>query len=381
MIYLDYAATTFPKPHMVLNKINEINQILAVNAGRGSYQAAKEANALIDETREEIAKLVHILDRTHVIFSSSVSMALNQILRGMQWKEGDTVYVSPYEHNAVLRTLYDIQKKTGIVIIQMPLQKNLEIDLAALSYRFSVQRPSCVCMTHISNVTGYILPIEKIAELAKKRGAVVVVDAAQSLGLLPIDMKKIPIDFLAFTGHKNLYGPFGVGGFVYESDKNLEPVFTGGTGSNSRNLNMPEELPGKYEFASPNIGVIAGFSEALKWIGDNNQKILEKERQLTQKLIEELEEIKGVRVYRMPEGKQIGIVSILIEGYQSEDIGRILDEDYDIAVRCGYHCAAYVHEWLDDIRYGGTVRISIGWWTKAEDIDMVVKAVRDLAEE
>lgn len=379
--YMDYAATTFPKPECVLSKMDEINRTLAVNTGRGSYRMAREAARLTDETREKLADLLNVTDVSKVVFSPSVTVALNQILRGLNWNVGDVVYVSPYEHNAVIRTLYDIQKREGIQICQMPLRKNLEIDLEALSYRFSVLRPCCVCVTHISNVTGYILPIEEIARLAKRYGAVVVVDAAQSIGLLPIDVKRMGIDFLAFAGHKNLYGPFGIGGFVKESDCPLRTVLTGGTGSDSVNPDMPEMMPGRYESASPNISAIAGCLEGIKWVQAKRNELFMKEEQLTQQLLNELEEICGVHVYRMPEGKQIGIVSFWMEGYRAEEVGMILDEDYGIAVRCGYHCAAYVHKWLEDEAYGGTVRVSIGWGSTREDVEQLADAVRTLAEE
>ena len=379
--YMDYAATTFPKPECVLARMDEVNRILAVNTGRGAYQKAREATQIIDQAREKMADMVCASDASRVVFSPSVSVALNQILRGIDWKDGDVVYVSPYEHNAVIRTLHEIQKKIGIRISQMPLQKNLEIDLEALSNRFLMQRPCCVCITHISNVTGYILPVKEIAILAKRYKALVVVDAAQSIGLLPIDVKDMGIDFLSFAGHKNLYGPFGIGGFVAQSDYPLQIVLSGGTGSDSRNLEMPENLPGRYEFASPNIGAIAGLLEGMKWVQGNQKQLFEREEQLMQRLLQELKKIYGVTIYQMPEGKQIGMVSFCIKGYRSEEVGLILDEEYGIAVRCGYHCAAYIHKWLEDEKYGGTVRASMGWGSCMEDVDMLVKAVQDLAEE
>lgn len=379
--YMDYAATTFPKPECVLARMDEVNRSLAVNTGRGAYQKAREATQIIDQAREKIADLVCASDASRVVFTPSVSIALNQILRGIHWKDGDTVYISPYEHNAVIRTLYEIQKKIEIQIRQMPLQKNLEIDLEALANRFSMQKPCCVCITQISNVTGYILPVKKIALLAKRYKALVVVDAAQSIGLLPIDVKEMGIDFLAFAGHKNLYGPFGIGGFVAQSEYPLQIVLTGGTGSDSRNLEMPKKLPERYEFASPNISAIAGCLEGMKWIQEHQKQLFEKEEQLMQELFRELKQIAGVTVYQMPEGKQIGIVSFCVKGYRSEEVGLILDEDYEIAVRCGYHCAAYIHPWLEDEKYGGTVRASLGWGSCREDVDILVKAVQDLAKE
>ena len=158
--YLDCAATTFPKPECVLARMDEVNRTLAVNAGRGVYREAREAAQIIDETRKRLADLV-FSDASRVIFSPSASIALNQILRGIEWKAGDVVYLSPYEHNAVSRILYDIQKKMGIRVYQMPLKENLEIDLDALWYRFSVEKPCCVCVTQVSNVTGYILPVKE----------------------------------------------------------------------------------------------------------------------------------------------------------------------------------------------------------------------------
>ncbi len=380
MRYMDYAATAFPKPESVLREMDRVNRMLAVNTGRGAYRTAREAAQIIDQTREELANLVCASDASNVIISPSASIAFNQILRGIDWRMGDTVYLSPYEHNAVIRTLYDIQKKVEIQIVQMPLKENLEIDLEALSYRFSVQRPCCVCITHISNVTGYILPIEEIARLAKRYGALVVVDAAQSIGLLPIDIKEMKIDFLVFAGHKNLYGPFGIGGFVAESDYPLQVVLTGGTGSDSRNLEMPEKMPGRYEFASPNIGAIAGCLEGIRWVRANREILWKKEKELTERLLEELEKIDGVMLCRMDKGKQIGIVSFWMEEYRSEEVGLLLDEDYKIAVRCGYHCAALIHPRLGEERYGGTVRVSVGWKSSMEDVEALVKAVQDLAK-
>jgi len=381
MKYLDYAATTFPKPECVLAKMDQVNRTLAVNTGRGAYRNAREAAKIIEEAREKMAAFVHT-NSENVIFSPSVTIALNQILRGINWKNNDVVYLSPYEHNAVIRTLYEIQKYCSIEMIPFPIhQKSLEIDIETLKYQFMIKRPTCVCMTHISNITGYILPIEEIARLAKEYQAIVVVDAAQSIGLLPIHLERLKIDFLAFSGHKNLYGPLGIGGFFYLSDYPLQPVLTGGTGTDSKSLQMPKKRPGKYECSSPNISAVAGLLEGVKWSLAHQEELLEKEKYLTRQLLDGLEKIKGVRVYRMPEEKQIGIVSITVEGYQAEEVGMILDEEYGIAVRCGYHCAAYVHEWLKDEAYGGTVRISVGWGSEEEDLKAVIQAIRELAEE
>ena len=209
MIYLDNAATTYPKPEEVYQKIDWANRNIAINAGRGSYKAAQEASRLIEETRRQLIELVHGLGNEHAVLLPSATIALNVILNGLSFSDGDVIYVSPYEHNAVSRTLYRISTIKNIHIEELPVKDNLEIDMDKVKYLFMKNKPSCVCCTHVSNVTGYILPVEEIFEIAKEYGAVTIMDASQSFGLLDIDIKKIKADYIAFAGHKTLYGPLG----------------------------------------------------------------------------------------------------------------------------------------------------------------------------
>ena len=347
MVYLDNAATTFPKPEIVYVAMDKANRELAVNAGRGSYALAREANKLIADTKLAIRKLIHVDMTAAVVFSPSITIALNQIIHGYPWRNNVTIYLSPYEHNAVARPLHFLTKKNRVNIKLIPIkEETLEVDLEKLKYEFSKDRPDAIFCTHVSNVTGYILPIKEIFEEGKKYNSFNVLDSAQSLGLLPIDARQLDVDIIAFAGHKTLYGPLGIGGFVNVSGIELDEFITGGTGSDSLNLNMSSGIETKYEAASSNIVAVAGLKAALENL--NQEKVLIHERKLTDYLIEQLSTISEIHMFLPADLKEhIGIVSFIYEGLKSEDVGMILDEDFDIAIRTGYHCAPYIHKYLN----------------------------------
>lgn len=376
-IYLDNAATTFPKSEAVYKAMDDANRRFAVNAGRGSYKLAREANAIIDDTKERLLRLVSASSTSKVVFTPSITISLNMILQGITWQKGDIVYVSPYEHNAVARTLEKLKNDFQIVVKLMPLTEEFDINLPLLESLFITDRPKCVCCTGVSNVTGYILPTKEIFKAAKECGAITILDSAQSLGI--IEQKLDDIDFLAFAGHKTLYGPFGIGGFIDNSRVKLKQVIVGGTGSNSLILSMPEETPNRYESSSPNIVAIAGLNAALEELDVNHNFKFEKE--LTEYAIEKLEEISNIRIYKSQKrDSQIGIISFNIRnsGLSADDIGNILDEEFGIAVRTGYHCAPYIHNLLGDIEYSGTVRIGLGKFNTREHIDALCDALENI---
>ena len=377
MIYLDNAATTFPKPEPVYQKIEWANRNIAVNAGRGSYKTAREASYLIENTRKKLVEIVHGIGIEVAVLTSSATESMNIILNGLDLVKGDVIYISPFEHNAVARTLHRISKEKMVRVIELPLKDNFEIDIEKTKYLFMKDKPKCICCTHVSNVTGYILPVEEIFELAKDYNAITVLDAAQSFGLVDINVKKCKADFIVFAGHKTIYGPFGAAGFIDNSKIELKPYFVGGTGSESLKLYMPEERPEKYEAASKNIVAIAGMHEALVVL--NRLKNFEKENKLTEYTVEKLMSIKNVILY-VPENSErhIGIISFNVKGYKSEDVGTILDEDFDKAVRTGYHCAPFIHKYLDDEKFLGTIRVGLGQFNTKEDVDRLVDAIRDL---
>ncbi len=377
MIYLDNAATTFPKPESVYQALDNANRRLAVNAGRGSYKIAREATELIDDTKKLLLKIVEAPGESYVVFTASITIALNEILQGIEWKEGSNIYVSPYEHNAVARTINYIAKKIKVNVIELPLKdETLEIDLESMKYMFSKQTPDCVCCTHVSNVTGYILPVEEIFEQSKKYSAITILDTAQSLGLIEVNAKRIKADFIAFAGHKTLYGPLGIGGFISNGYTKLQELIVGGTGSDSLNLDMPKKSPNKYESSSPNIVAIAGLNAALKECDYTN--IYQHEKMLTSYLVEKLKANSNITLYVPPKEKHISVVSFNLNGYKAEDVGMILDQDFDIAVRTGYHCAPYIHRWLRDDEYVGTVRVGIGRFNTIEDIGSLLNAIMDI---
>lgn len=379
MIYLDNAATTFPKPESVYAAMDKINREGAVNAGRGAYKLAQSASNLITETKAKLRQLVHVDASTPVVFSPSITIAINQIVNGIYLRPKAVVYVSPYEHNAVARSLHDLAKKKVIVIKELPLDDGLEIDVEKMKYQFSKDKPEAVFCTHISNVTGYILPIETIFKEAKKHGSLTILDSAQSLGLLDIRANLIDADIIAFTGHKTLYGPFGIGGFINVSGVELEPFITGGTGSDSLNLEMPSGMESRYESASANIIAVAGLNAALSSLVQKENMIYEKE--LTAYLIKELSSINEIKMF-LPSNleKHIGIVSFSFDDMNSNDIGLILDEDFDIAVRTGYHCAPYIHKHLNDEETLGTIRIGLGKFTQKDDVDKIIAALKEMKE-
>lgn len=377
MIYLDNAATTFPKPERVYKALEVANRELSFNAGRGSYKAARDASAIIDDTKNQILALLHATGYADVVFTPSVTHALNQVLNGLDLTSDTVIYVSPYEHNAVARTVHQLSVNTGASVEMLPLTEDLQIDLERAKYQFSVKAPSVVILNALSNVTGYILPVEELFLMAKEYGAITVLDAAQAAGLLDLDMAGLHADILCFAGHKTLMGPFGIGGFLLKRGIILKKVFTGGTGSASLNVDMPEMAPERYEASSTNVVAVAGLNAALTELNiDEHRDIV---RELTQYLLEALETIPSVTLVGVVDhDKTLGIVSFVVEGYDSDEVGTILDDEYDIAVRTGYHCAPYIHDYLDDKLHHGTVRVGLGLFNTKEDIDALVSALETL---
>lgn len=377
MIYLDNAATTFPKPEEVYVAMDKVNRMV-VNSGRGAYKAAYCMSQIISDTKCEIRKLIGADINVPVVFSPSITIALNQIINGLNYSEGVNVYVSPYEHNAVARSIEKIKNERRINVIELPLNDRLEIDFEKLKYLFSKNKPAYIFCTHVSNVTGYILPIKEIFEEGKKYKSINVLDTAQSMGLLDVNINELKADIIAFAGHKTLYGPLGIGGFINVSHIELAPFITGGTGSDSLNLHMPDNLEGKYEAASSNVIAIAGLQAALKSLDVSAH--YSKEKELTEYLIEELSNMKGIKLFVPEKEKRVGIVSFIIDGYNSDDIGTILDEDYDIAVRTGFHCAPFIHKYLKDERVFGTVRVGLSQFNTITELDTFVSAIKEMCE-
>lgn len=375
MIYLDNAATTYPKPECVLNALDEANRN-AFNSGRGSYTVARNNTKIIDDVRNKLLKINNI-HNGNVILLPSATIALNSIIFGIDFKKGDNIYISPFEHNSIVRAVNEIKKRLGVNIEIIPFDKKTwELDEEKLANMFALKKPKAVLISHISNVTGYILPYEEIFDLSSKYKSINVLDCSQSYGIEPVKSTN-DINYIVFAGHKSLYASFGIAGYISLKGNKIKPFIYGGTGSDSLNLDMPEEIPNKFESGSANIVAICGLNASLDWIV--NENILDKERKITEYLINELKQIGKVKIF-IPENtsKCVGVVSIGIDGYLSDEVGKILNDEFDICVRTGFHCAPLVHDFIDSKVYNGTVRISIGYFTEKSDVDTLIEALKSL---
>ena len=382
-IYLDNAATTFPKPESVYERVNEFQRSYAVNAGRGQYKAAKTASDMIADTRKKLAALVNIRSENNVIFSPSATIAMNQVLCGLTYSPETVVYISPFEHNAVVRPLYSLQKQYGFRIELLPFDPaTRELNRQAMQNMFALKHPDVVILNHVSNVTGLILPVEEIFAVSRSYGAVNVLDASQSLGMIPVDLDGSRIDFLIFAGHKNLYAHFGVGGFIDNNQIGLKPFIYGGTGSDSLDHEMPDQLPLRYEPASHDVIAIASLNASLDWLDNTGvETVYEQKLRLTEYLIDSLSEIGSIRLYLPADRKNhIAVVSFTQEGYRPEETADILDNDFDIAVRSGFHCAPFVHKLISTEENGGTVRISLGYFNTQNDVDRLKEALIEIEQ-
>lgn len=380
-IYLDNAATTFPKPECVYDGMDNFTRKYGVNAGRGSYYLSEKAREIIEDTRKEIISLVNLENKNNVIFTPSATIAINQILNGLNWNNIKNVYITPFEHNAAVRTLFSIKEKYDINIIMIPFD-NLTFELKELEFKVSLaeNNPDILFMSHVSNVTGYILPIEKVLCTLKNYDVIKIIDCAQSLGLLELDLKKYSFDFAIFAGHKALYGPFGIGGFIYNSSIELKEYILGGTGADSTNLKMPKEKPYRYEAGSYNIQAIAGLNFAIKWIKNTSiQTIFNHEKKLINLLIDQIENLPNMELY-LPKNldRHIGIIALNVNGFESTDLSQILDEEFNIYVRAGHHCAPNLGNFLSGRATKGTLRISLNYFNTEEDISKLIYSLYSL---
>lgn len=370
MIYFDNAATTYPKPTCVYEAITEGMLKYSFNAGRGSYKVAKDTYKMIEETRNKIGSLVNV-DKNRVIFTSSATESLNNIIYGLSLKEGDNVYVSPFEHNAIIRTLHNCN--VNIMIIPFD-NSTWSVDFNKLRDLFILNNPKAIIISHISNVTGFMLPYQLIFKLSKEFNAINVLDSAQGFGIYSIDKKDV--DFIIFAGHKSLYAMFGIAGYVNVSNTKLDLYKVGGTGSDSLNLNMPIELPNRYEAGSYNsIGIYSIYS-SLDFLKNEKFDIIKKE--LVEYFLKKAKNIDNIVIYLPKDYVSYGIVSFNIIGYTADDVGTILSEDYDICVRTGYHCAPFVHDFIKSKEFSGTVRISFSGFNTKDEIDTLISALKEM---
>ena len=409
--YFDNAATTFPKPQVVYDFMDGFYREHGGNAGRGSHALSLSAGKLISETRTRLQTILHCQNK-EIVFAPTATIALNMILQGLlasatpsnrgrtevgernRNADGErsrnvvgersrTVYISPFEHNAVTRVLHHFEQNGSIKVNVLPIQSNLSYDLAEIESLFKKEEPDLLVMSHASNVVGLVQPAEKLCALAKKFGCVTVLDMAQTAGLIDLNVGLETIDFAVFAGHKTLYGPTGISGFAMKSGFDLPPVLFGGTGYESANQEMPRDVPQRYEMGTLNISGIAGLYAATEWILETGiDEIWTHEQEHRKRLLEILGKYDFVKVVgsaaltNHEEFQHVGIVSCLIEGLPSDTAGSIFSER-NIAVRSGLQCAPLAHKTLGTFP-AGTVRFSTGYFTGEEDFGELERAMEYL---
>lgn len=377
--YFDNAATTFPKPDCVYDYSNQFYRTCGVNVGRGQHYLAAKAASVVKEARTELKDLLHCPNK-QVVFTNSATEALNMILQGLIIHEGGNIYISPFEHNAVTRVLHHLQQNEKINVIQLAVDKQtLHYDLHAIENQFLEATPHWVVITHASNVCGVVAPIKEICQAAKKSNAITIIDMSQTAGLVDIDLALDIYDFAVFAGHKTLYAPFGIAGFISSFKYKPMPILFGGTGFDSANPNMPNTIPEMYEVGSPNICAIAGLLSAIRWIKQIGiENIRAQETKNKEKLMELLREYSNIKIIEPMNTDSIGVVSCLFDGYSSDSIGQVLSQQ-SVAVRTGLHCAPYAHKFLGTFP-SGTVRFSVSYFNSDEDFDVLRNAL-DYIEE
>ena len=376
MIYLDNAATTYPKPECVYKRIEKASRN-AFNSGRGSYKVAREKSKTIEETRNLVLSLNNF-NNCSVVFTPSATYALNQIIFGIDFKKGDCIYVTPFEHNAVMRPLEKLKTEIGIEIVVIPFD-NITYSLKEdeLVNLFAVKKPKAVFCTQISNVIGLLIDYKRIFEFSSKYNSINVLDASQGYGIVKIDNDS-KFSFIVFAGHKSLYAMFGIAGYVVKENTKLKQTLFGGTGSDSLNLKMDDQFPIGYEAGSYNIVAIESLHESINWI--KNTDVYSHEKEITKYLIEVLKDNKNLEVYVPDDIEKIfGIVAFNHKNYRAEDVGMILAEDYDICIRTGYHCAPLIHRWLGTEKIGGECRVSVGYSINNMDLFAVNKSLKNIS--
>ena len=379
MAYFDNAATTFPKPEAVYTFMSDFYRSNGASAGRGNYGASLSAGALIAETRQLLQELLHCQAK-QVVFTPTATIALNIVLQGLVKMGVKEVYISPFEHNAVTRTLHAFEVSGQINVHKLVVSESMVYDLERIRYQFEEKRPDLIVVSHASNVFGLISPVEEIFRLGKQFDAYTVVDMAQTAGLVDCNVGSNVIDFAVFAGHKTLYGPTGISGFMMKPEIKLPAVIFGGTGYESANQDRPLSLPERYEMGTMNLIGVAGLHAALKWINDISiSSLREKESQNRQRLLEILDDYWFIKVVgNFPKNEYVGIVSCLIDGISSDSAGKIFDK-VGIAVRTGLQCAPLAHEFAGTYP-AGTIRFSVSYFTTEQDFQELISALDHIEE-
>ncbi len=370
MIYFDNAATSSPKPMSVINAARNAMLNYSVNPGRGGYERSIKCSEMIYGVREKSAELFNAKSAENIIFTQNCTTALNIVMQGLI-NSGDHFIISSLEHNAVYRTAVAL-KERGAWFDIANVYDNDEQTTAEFERLIKPNTKAIVC-THASNITGQILPILKIGEICDRYDLIFIDDAAQTAGIIDIDIQKMNIDYLCIAPHKGLYAPLGTG--ILISDGKPEPLIFGGTGSNSISEFQPEFTPDKYESGTLNVPGIAGIGAGIDFI-KRNKSAIKREKRLSERMHNELSKIDGVSIYSKADENHVPICLFNINGLMSEETAQKL-ADRGIAVRAGLHCAPLAHEYIGT-KDGGAVRAAFSVFNNESQVDMFVKSVRQI---
>ena len=377
MIYLDNAATTLKKPESVIDAVANAMRTLG-NSSRGTHGTSLSAARVIFDARLKLAEFFGAAGPENVIFTTNATEALNIAIRGIVG-EGDHVITTELEHNSVLRPLYLLEAQKNVSLSFLKADSEGRIDPAEIE---GLIRPEtrAIVTTHASNLTGNMVDIATVAEIAHSHGLIYIVDASQTAGCKPIDVRKMGIDVLCFTGHKGMLGPQGTGGLIIGSDVYIRPFKVGGTGVQSYSMTQPDELPTRLEAGTLNGHGIAGLSAAVDFINEVGvDQIDAREQTLMKHFVSGVSEIPGVKIYGDFTAPRAAIVCLNIRDLDSGQVSDVLSLDYDIATRPGAHCAPLMHKALGTVSQGA-VRFSFSYFNTEEEIDAAISAVREIAE-
>jgi cysteine desulfurase family protein len=377
-VYLDNAATSWPKPEAVYTAVDHFMRHVGGTPGRGGHWREEEAARIADEARAALAALFHAADASCVVFTMNATQAINMALKGLL-RPGDHVITSSIEHNAMWRPLKALERR-GVAVTALPCAPDGTLHPEDVE---AAIRPSTrlIALLHASNVLGTLLPIAQIGQIAHRHSIPFLVDAAQTAGTYPIDMQAMHIDLLAFAGHKGLYGPHGTGGLVVQPGINLETWIEGGSGIASEREDMPPELPARLEAGTHNAAGIAGLLAGVRFVLEVGvERIRAHELEMTGQLIALLQEIPGVTLLGPSDiERRVAVVAVTVNGYAPDQLAAVLDQAFDVATRAGLHCAPQAHRVAGTLECGA-LRFSPGWFTDEEDIVYAVEALRSILE-
>ncbi len=379
LTYLHNGATSFPKPPEVYTFMDTFYRQYGVNPGRSGFDLCLEAGTLVDDTRKLMTRFFNGgSDANRLVFGYNSTDALNLAIFGLL-QPGDHAVTTHVEHNATLRPLWHLEQ-TGVEVDWVDFREDGFVDPEEFVSRFKPNTKVAV-VNHGSNVIGTIQPVAEIGRACRARGIHLVVDASQTAGMIPIDMEAMGIDVLAFTGHKSLMGPMGIGGMYVREGVEIRHTRAGGTGVRSAQRHHLDEYPYRMEYGTPNLPGIAGLNAGVKWVMEKGvENIYRHEMALWERLRQGLSNVEGVKLYCQDSAKNhLSVFLFNVEGMEAGDVGTLLDVDHNIACRTGLHCAPMVHEHLGTDKLHGAVRLGIGVFNTEAHIDTAIHAVQEIA--